>query len=70
MAEGSPLDFEFVEHLIKAQCKVSVYLTSGIQLKGYLRVCDQQCYLLISNTTQLIYKHSISTIMLAVEANR
>lgn len=54
----------FLSELIKNNTPVSVYLKSGIRLNGVITQFDEHTLLLESNTTQIIYKHAISTIML------
>jgi host factor-I protein len=46
------------------QAMVSIYLINGIRLNGYVGGFDQYVVILESNNTrQMIYKHSISTIL-------
>lgn len=54
----------FLADLKNNQTPVSIYLKSGIRLNGVITYFDKHTVLLESNTTQIIYKHAISTIML------
>ncbi|MDA8387446.1 MAG: RNA chaperone Hfq, partial [Nitrospiraceae bacterium] len=42
---------------------VVVYLTNGIRLRGIIKGFDNFVVMLKGTTTQLIYKHAISTIL-------
>ena len=55
----------FIGKIIKCEKQVSVFLRSGIQLRGTITAFDQYVIVLADNTTakQLIYKHAISTIL-------
>lgn len=55
----------FLSELISNQTPVSIYLKSGIRLNGIISHFDNHTLLLESHTTQIIYKHAVSTIMLA-----
>ena len=54
----------FLNHLRKTRQPVTVFLTNGVKLQGVLTWFDNFCLTLTrDNTTQLVYKHSISTVM-------
>lgn len=54
----------FLEHAIKLAYPVSIFLVSGLQLKGVLIGFDEHSiFLQDTNTTQMIYKHSVATIV-------
>lgn len=53
----------FLNQLRKENVPVSVYLISGIKLKGQVQSFDQYVILLRSTITQMVYKHAISTIV-------
>lgn len=53
----------FLNDARKENAQVSIYLMSGVQLKGRVKSFDSFTVLLVSeNGAQLIYKHAISTI--------
>lgn len=52
----------FLQALKNTACTVNVFLTSGIKLTGTIKEFDNIAILMTGQTTQLIYKHSISTI--------
>ena len=62
----------FLNMLIMEQRRVNVFLTSGIKLQGHLIADGDNCLILKGFThsdhsiSQLIYKHSISTVMPAI----
>jgi host factor-I protein len=53
--------------LEKSNTRVAVYLKSGIKLVGRLGCHDQFTILLNGETSQLIYKHAIATIVALVD---
>lgn len=53
----------FLNEARKENAAVSIYLMSGVQMKGRVKSFDSFTVLLVSeNGSQLIYKHAISTI--------
>lgn len=53
----------FLNEARKENAAVSIYLMSGVQLKGRVKSFDSFTVLLVSeNGAQLIYKHAISTV--------
>jgi host factor-I protein len=58
-----PLQDQFLNELIKDKISVSIYLLNGIKLQGQIESFDQFVIILNGNAPQLIYKHSISTIV-------
>lgn len=53
----------FLNEARKENVPVSIFLLSGVQLKGKVKSFDSITVLLVSeNRSQLIYKHAISTI--------
>ena len=53
----------FLNEARKENVPVSIFLLSGVQLKGKVKSFDSCTVLLVSeNRSQLIYKHAISTI--------
>jgi len=57
----------FLETLRKEQTNVSIFLVSGVQLRGQILSFDS--FIVVLSPHQVIYKHAISTIMPA-QANR
>jgi host factor-I protein len=63
------LQDRFLNELIKDQISVSIYLLNGIKLQGQIESFDQFVIVLNGNAPQLIYKHSISTIVPSQKIN-
>ena len=63
MTQNINLQDTFLNQLIEERISVSVYLLNGIKLQGQIKSFDQYVIVLSGNTPQLIYKHSISTIV-------
>jgi host factor-I protein len=63
MTQNINLQDTFLNQLIEDSISVSVYLLNGIKLQGQIKSFDQYVIVLSGNTPQLIYKHSISTIV-------
>lgn len=59
----------FLNQLMKDNISVSVYLLNGIKLQGHIESFDQYIIVLNGNVPQLIYKHSISTIVPSKKIN-
>ena len=53
----------FLNALRRDKVPVALYLMNGIKLQGTIESFDQFSILLHNNTTQLVYKHAISTIV-------
>lgn len=53
----------YLNSLRKERTQVSIFLMNGIKLQGYIESFDQFVVLLKNNTSQMIYKHAISTIV-------
>ena len=53
----------FLNQLIENKISVSIYLLNGIKLQGFIESYDQYVIVLTGSAPQLIYKHSISTIV-------
>jgi len=64
-----PLQDQFLNELIKDKISVSIYLLNGIKLQGQIESFDQFVIVLNGNAPQLIYKHSISTIVPSQKIN-
>jgi host factor-I protein len=63
MEKNTNLQNLFLNQIIKDNIPVSIYLLNGIKLQGQVKSFDQYVVVLSGNTPQLIYKHSISTIV-------
>ena len=53
----------FLNALRKEHVPVSIYLVNGIKLQGQVESFDQYVVLLKNTTTQMVYKHAISTVV-------
>jgi host factor-I protein len=53
----------FLNALRKEHIPVSIYLVNGIKLQGNVESFDQYVILLRNTVTQMVYKHSISTVV-------
>ena len=63
MKTNANLQDAFLNQIIKDNIPVSIYLLNGIKLQGQIKSFDQYVIVLSGNTPQLIYKHSVSTIV-------
>ena len=63
MAQGQALQDPFLASLSKEQVPVSIYLVNGIKLQGQIEAFDQFVVMLKNATSQIVYKHAISTIV-------
>lgn len=54
----------FLNHVRKNKVPVTVFLVNGVKLQGNITWFDNFCLLLRRDSlSQLVYKHSISTVM-------
>jgi host factor-I protein len=63
MAKGQVLQDPFLNTLRKEKVPVSIYLVNGIKLQGTIDSFDQFVVLLKNILSQMVYKHSISTVV-------
>ncbi len=63
MSKGPSLQEPFLNVLRKESIPVAIYLVNGIKLQGTVESFDQYVIMLKNNITQMVYKHSISTIV-------
>ena len=64
MNQSTPLlQNEFLQDLRENKTLVSVFLVSGIRLRGYIDSFDTYVVALKDDVTQLVYKHAISTVI-------
>ena len=61
--KGQLLQDPFLNALRREHVPVSIYLVNGIKLQGQIESFDQYVVLLRNTVTQMVYKHSISTIV-------
>ena len=64
ITEKKNLQDVFLNHLRKNKTGVTIFLNNGVKLQGIVTWFDNFCVLLKrNNMVQLVYKHSISTVM-------
>ncbi len=63
MNKGQSLQEPFLATLCKEQVPVFIYLVNGIKLQGQIEAFDQFVVLLKNTSSQIVYKHAISTIV-------
>jgi len=63
--KGQLLQDPFLNALRKEHIPVSIYLVNGIKLQGNVESFDQYVILLRNTVTHMVYKHAISTVVLA-----
>lgn len=56
------LQDKFLQEVRESKTLVAVFLLNGIRLKGQVEFFDNHIVAVKSTVTQLVYKHSISTI--------
>ncbi len=63
-ADRQNLQDAFLNNIRKAKNPVTVFLVNGVKLQGVITWFDNFCVLLRrEGSSQLVYKHAISTIM-------
>ena len=60
---GQPIQDPFLNALRKQRVPVSIYLSNGIKLQGIVSGFDSTVILLKNNAKQMIYKHSVATVV-------
>ncbi len=64
MTQYASLQDYFLNTLLREKGQVSIYLVNGIKLLGQVEAFDDCVVILTHNhTSQVVYKHSISTIV-------
>ncbi|MBN1684854.1 MAG: RNA chaperone Hfq [Gammaproteobacteria bacterium] len=63
MIKGPILQDVFLNILCREKIPAAIYLVNGIKLQGRIDSFDENVIVLKSDTTQMIYKHAISTIV-------
>ena len=63
MSDISKLQNDFLQDLCKESAPVSVFLVNGIKLHGIIEKFDDHVILLKGTVVQMIFKHSVSTVV-------
>ncbi len=63
MDKAQKVQDPFLNALRKERIPVSIFMKNGIKLQGTIESFDQFIVLLKNVTTQVIYKHAISTVV-------
>lgn len=63
MSKGQNLQDNFLNALRKEHTPVSIFLVNGIKLQGKVESFDQYVVMLKNTSSQMVYKHAISTIV-------
>jgi host factor-I protein len=63
MSKGQNLQDNFLNVLRKEHTPVSIFLVNGIKLQGKVDSFDQYVVMLKNTSSQMVYKHAISTIV-------
>jgi host factor-I protein len=63
------LQDSFLQSLQEEKTAIAVFLVNGIKLQGQIEAFDDQVIVLKNITTQLVFKHAISTIVLSKSAH-
>jgi host factor-I protein len=63
MSKGHSLQDPFLNSLRKDRVPVSIFLVNGIKLQGQVESFDQYVVVLKNTTSQMVYKHAISTVV-------
>ena len=63
MTKGQNLQDPFLNALRKEQIPAFIYLVNGIKLHGVVESFDQYVIMLKNSIMQMVYKHSISTVV-------
>ena len=59
----SPLQDAYIQEACESGARVAIYLVNGIRLVGRIISSDVYVLTLEQNGTQVVYKHSISTVV-------
>jgi host factor-I protein len=63
MDKAQKIQDPFLNALRKERIPVSIFMKNGIKLQGTIESFDQFIVLLKNVTTQVVYKHAISTVV-------
>jgi len=66
LKSGQNIQDSFLNTARKDKCVITIYLLSGVKLTGRIRSFDKYSVVLeTNNQEQLIFKHAISTVVMA-----
>ena len=66
LKSGQNIQDSFLNTARKDKCVITIYLLSGVKLSGRIRSFDKYSVVLeTNNQEQLIFKHAISTVVMA-----
>jgi host factor-I protein len=63
MSKSQSLQDPFLNALRRERIPVAIYLVNGIKLQGVIESFDQFVVLLRNQVSQMVYKHTISTVV-------
>lgn len=63
VSRGHSLQDPYLNALRRERVPVSIFLVNGIKLQGEIESFDQFVILLKNTVSQMVYKHSISTVV-------
>lgn len=63
MSAAKGLQYDFLNELQSTQMTVSIFLVNGVKLHGHIEKFDEEVIVLKSTLSQIVYKHSISTVV-------
>ncbi len=63
MSKWQNLQDPFLNALRRERIHMSIFLVNGIKLQGQVESSDQFAILLKNNVTQMVYTHTISTVV-------
>jgi host factor-I protein len=63
MSQGTTLQDDYLNELKINSTPVAIYLVNGIKLQGQVEAFDSLVIFLHNSVNQMVYKHSISTIV-------
>ena len=63
MDKAQKIQDSFLNALRKERIPVSIFMKNGIKLQGTIESYDKSIVMLKNVTTQVIYKHAISTVV-------
>lgn len=63
MSSAQAIQDPFLNVLCKEHIQVSIFMVNGIRLQGTIDSFDQHVVVLKNVTTQMVFKHAISTVV-------
>lgn len=65
------IEKKYLEDLMERKIQIRIFLVNGYQIKGLIKNFDDKAiYVESENKSQLIYKHSISTVVPIVKLKK